>query len=208
MNTKQRAISLLILFCIVLFLIRSFYTQSIFLGFLLWNIVLATIPYIASEYLQKVNLSKIKTSSIICIWLLFLPNSPYIITDFIHLHNSESTLIWYDLFMVFSFAFTGLLLAIISMYDIYLIIQQKWSLKTANLSIIIISFLCGYGIYLGRFLRLNSWYIFTKPVNTLQQIATSLLNQQAWYISLGFGALLYLIFYVFKTFQPIKASGL
>ena len=110
--------------------------------------------------------------------------------------------------MVFSFAFTGLLLAIISMYDIYLIIQQKWSLKTANLSIIIISFLCGYGIYLGRFLRLNSWYIFTKPVNTLQQIATSLLNQQAWYISLGFGALLYLIFYVFKAFQPIKISGL
>jgi len=188
MNKQQQAISLLVFFCIASLLLRV-------------HLFLAVIPYAISEWMQEKSLTKFKVFLGTSIWLLFLPNSPYMITDIAHLHNSKSTMIWYDLFMIFCFAGTGLLLAIISMHSVYEIIKKHWTLKIANLFIIVSSFLCGFGIYLGRFLRLNSWYVFTKPLQTLNECVSSFKNEKTWYITLGFGSLLWTLLTVYKTFN-------
>lgn len=199
MTKQQQAIGILSIFCILTITIRLLVTKSTDYTFLLWNLFLAIIPYILSEWMRKTKLTKIKTMFLSSLWLLFLPNSPYIITDLIHLHKSTSTVIWLDLLMIFSFAFTGLSIAIISMYDMHKIIQKLWTKNLANCIIILTTFLCGYGIYLGRFLRLNSWDIFTVPLQTFKKSILSFSNELAWLVTLGFGSLLWTLFFTYKT---------
>ena len=203
-NKQQQAIGVLILFSVVTYLLRVQLTQSFFFGFLLWNLFLAAIPYIISELLKIKPLKKSVIIFCLFIWLLFLPNAPYLITDFIHLHHLKSTLIWYDLFMLFSFAFTGITLATTSIYDVYKILLTLYSKSIANQAITLISFLCGFGIYLGRFLRLNSWELFTKPFKTLQQITISLTENKAWNVTLGIGVFLMILFYSYSTFFTLE----
>lgn len=205
LTKTQNAIGLLVIFCIVLQLIRVQYTQSLFFSFLLWNLFLAFIPYGISEWIKKKQPQKKVFLFLLVVWLLFLPNSPYIITDFVHLHHSKSTMLWYDLFLIFCFANTGLILAIVSMNDMYTMIQQQWTAKIANKSMIVITFLCGFGIYLGRFLRFNSWDLVTHPFSIIKQSFTSLTNSTAWFITVGFASLLWLLLSVFRSF--IEAKG-
>lgn len=204
LNKHQKTIGLLVLFCVVLLLLRVQYTQSLFFSFLLWNLFLAIIPYLISEWIKKYNPKKVKLYLLLFIWLLFLPNSPYIITDFVHLHHLKSTMLWYDIFMLFSFANTGLLLAIISINDVSKIIQKKYSKQLASKFIIVVSILCGFGIYLGRFLRFNSWDMFTNPFYVLQKSLMSLTNSTTWLITIGFASLLWILLLVFKNFKPVK----
>ncbi|TMM29525.1 DUF1361 domain-containing protein [Polaribacter aestuariivivens] len=199
---KISNIHLLILFCLFLFGVRVKLTSSLFFGFLLWNLFLAIVPYAISSKIKKLNIEEIwkpKLISILFIWLIFLPNAPYIITDFIHLHHIKSTLIWLDLFIIFTYASTGLLLTIISLFDVYKIIKQKWNLKYANYFSYAVTFLCGFGIYLGRFSRLNSWDIFTNPISVLKKSMYSFNDTKTWLITFGFGTFIYLLFSIWKT---------
>jgi uncharacterized membrane protein len=185
-------------------MIRIKITNSLFFGFLIWNLFLAFIPYGISTKLKTINIdniSKIKLVFLLFIWLLFLPNAPYIITDFIHLHHSKSTLVWLDIFLIFTYASTGLLIAIISLNDIYRIIKIKWNLKYANYFSFVVTFLCGFGIYLGRFLRLNSWDVFTAPITVLKKSFFSFYDSKTWLITFGFGSFIYLIFRVFISLK-------
>ena len=110
LNQFKKPLVLLISLCLFLFLLRIKITGSLFFGFLIWNLFLAIIPYAISSMIKRIEIlktSKIKLIIILFVWLLFLPNAPYIITDFIHLHYSTSTLIWLDIFTLFTFSVTG-----------------------------------------------------------------------------------------------------
>ena len=206
----QNAIGVLIIFCIFLQLLRVQLTQEFFFSFLFWNLFLATVPYLISEKLKTINIQKtgkLKLLFFLGCWLVFLPNAPYIITDFIHLQHSISTMIWYDMFLLFSFANTGLLLAIISITDVYKIIIQKWNQKIAQKSLIATVFLCGFGIYLGRFLRFNTWDLLTSPISILKRSLLSLKESEAWFITIGFGTLLWMLFTLFKTVTETKTTS-
>ncbi len=214
MNTKknnvQQNLIALVLFSLFLLMMRMKITHSFFLGFLVWNIFLAIIPYGISTNLKAANtkeVSKIKLIPIIFIWLIFLPNAPYIITDFIHLHHSKSILIWLDIFVLFSFSITGLLISIISLYDIYEIIKQKFNLKTANFFVGITTFLCGFGIYLGRFLRLNSWDIFTSPKVVLKHSIHSFSEIKTYFVTIGFGCFIWILFSIYKNIKATNISS-
>ena len=152
LNKTQNAVFGLVLFCTFILLLRVQITQDIRYIFLLWNLFLALIPYMISELLINLKISKWKIVVLSSIWLLFLPNAPYIITDFIHFHNLKSELVWYDLFTFFCFSISGFLLGIFSMLNMYLIIKKHWSIKLANWYFSIVCLLSGFGIYLGRFL--------------------------------------------------------
>lgn len=196
--TKQnKVVTINIIFCLVLILLRVKFTQSITYMFLIWNLFLAGIPYAMSQLIKSNNWIKNTTIPLIMalsIWLLFLPNAPYIITDLIHLNHINSNLIWFDALLLFLFAANGLLLAILSMVDVYTILKEKWSIIIASLSIVLISLLSGFGIYLGRYLRWNSWELFTKPNHLLQDILLSLQNTKAIGITISMACLLLLLF--------------
>lgn len=194
---------LLISFCIFLWVIRISMTNSLFFGFLIWNLFLAYVPYFISSIIKEKmqNSSKFKLIIALFVWLIFLPNAPYIITDFIHLNHAKANLVWLDIFILFAFSSTGLILAITSLIDVYKIINKKRNLQYANYFSISATFLCGFGIYLGRFLRFNSWDIITSPISIIKKSLLSINDPKTWFITISFGSFLFILFIISKSFN-------
>lgn len=142
--------------------------------FLIWNLFLAILPYIISTlfllYYKKIN-SLFLTGIILSLWLLLFPNAPYIVTDFFHLEPRTGIPYWYDLGMIFSFAWNGLLLGFISLYDIQTALSRRFS-PLKGWTFAVFSLVLGsFGIYLGRYERFNSWDVVTNPAALFIDIA-------------------------------------
>jgi uncharacterized membrane protein len=134
--------------------------------FLIWNLFLAWVPYWISLVLERSSRrfkSSILTGFLLLSWLLFFPNAPYILTDFLHLRNRAPIPYWYDLMLLASFAWTGLILGLLSLYEVQLFLRKRVGNWLSWFVAVTAIFLCGFGIYLGRFLRWNSWDVLTKP---------------------------------------------
>ncbi|WP_348722567.1 DUF1361 domain-containing protein [Tenacibaculum sp. 190524A05c] len=196
----QRTVLLLVVFSAFLSLLRVQITQNLSYTFLLWNMFLAVIPFMIAEYVkiqEPEKLTKTKLILFIIAWLLFLPNAPYIITDFIHL-KTNTKMAWYDLFMLFTNAATGTLLGLLSIVTFHDLVCQKWDKHIGKLFSIAVFFLCGFGIYLGRFLRFNTWDILFSPIDLIRESILSFKESTAWLITFGFGFLLWILFSVVK----------
>ena len=189
-------------FALLLLVFRAKLTQSYFYFFLVWNLFLAGVPFLITQFMKYYEgwkASRIQKIVLFSSWLLFLPNSPYIITDLIHLHHEESILAWLDLFLVFVFAINGLLLGLLSLMDMHRFISAAFSSRFSSIVTFKICLLCGYGIYLGRFLRFNSWDVITRPKNLLFEVGNSLYEPKVWAITLAFGGLLWILFLLQKS---------
>ncbi|MEO9893460.1 DUF1361 domain-containing protein [Aurantibacter sp.] len=196
-------------FSFLLLLFRIKITHSYFYTFLVWNLFLAAIPFFITQVMKYYSTwknSKPQKILLFVTWLLFLPNSPYIITDLIHLHDHNSILKWLDLFLVFVFALNGLLLGLLSLLDMYVYIKNESSKTKAHISIFLISVLSGYGIYLGRFLRFNSWDFLTQPLYLFEQIRISLTEPKVWAITIAFGGLLWILFLLMQSALRINTK--
>jgi len=141
--------------------------------FLIWNLILAWIPYVASLVLQpiyRLTKSKIIIFFVLMIWLFFFPNAPYIITDFVHLKSHDGLPFWYDIMVISSFAGIGMILGLLSLLKVEEFLKnhtKKWIAKLLTLSTIP---LCGFGIWIGRYQRWNSWDIVTRPDMVMMDI--------------------------------------
>lgn len=161
--------------------------------FLLWNLFLAWVPYLTAlkvERLQRLGSSRLLLWLGLIVWLAFLPNAPYIITDFIHLRHRPPVPFWYDLFLFFTTASLGLILGLLSLYEIHLVLKRWFSKTFAQLLILSAIGLCGFGVWLGRFQRWNSWDIVTRPDALLLDIANTLATRHALVHAVGISALL------------------
>ena len=188
---------------IVLLMIRMKITHSFFFLFLVWNLFLAVIPFGISTYLVSLpKLNKIGLFLWFCVWLLFLPNAPYIVTDLIHLRMSYSNLIWLDILIVSSFAYNGLLLFYLSILDMKQILQPYLTKTIISYSLTAILFLSSFGVYLGRFLRYNSWEIISNPkylfVDIINMLTQPFANKEAWLFTILFGSFLSVGFLIFN----------
>ena len=203
---RESTMLLLIVFSVFLTLLRVQITQNLSYTFLLWNMFLAVIPFMISEYTNRLNiekLTKFRLSFLILFWLFFLPNAPYIITDFIHF-KPNTNMAWYDLLLFFVNALTGLLLGLLSMHTFYQIVCSKWNTLIGNYFSIGVFFLSGFGIYLGRFLRFNSWDVIFSPFDLLKKSFLSFQESTAWLITFGFGFLLWMSFALVKSVKTIR----
>ena len=137
-------------------------------------------------------------------WLLFLPNAPYIITDLLHLRVSDTRLLWLDVLVINAFALNGLILFYYSLLEMKTILSHYLNDKKLRLTIATIPFITGFGVYLGRFLRYNSWEILSSPkflfVDILNIAVQPFENKEAWLFTLLFGTFLSIGFWMFKTF--------
>ncbi|MBU2927302.1 DUF1361 domain-containing protein [Winogradskyella psychrotolerans] len=150
-------ITVALLFSGILLMVRMKLNKSYFFSFLIWNIFLAIIPYATTMYLNtSKNVSKLKLGFWFMVWLAFLPNAPYIVTDLIHIRIGNDSLLWLDVLVVLSFALSGLLLFYISLLDMQTLVKSKFKTLPVEMISIAILMLCGFGVYLGRFLRYNS----------------------------------------------------
>jgi uncharacterized membrane protein len=159
----------------ILFL-RNYLTENTTYNFLLWNLFLGIIPFIVTFALKSYF---DKVSNLILwigcgIWLLFYPNSPYMITDLIHINQipeiASTQVLVYDTIIIFSFAMLAAFYGFYSMGMVYYLVRARTNKFIANFIIMVSILLSSFGIYLGRFVRLNSWDVFTKPIQTIALI--------------------------------------
>jgi uncharacterized membrane protein len=185
-------------FCLIAF--RMIVTHSIVYGFLVINLALAIVPFLVSSALllyPKTRSNKFYLAAISGVWLLFLPNAPYIITDFLHFKRFSSMPEWFDILMLISFSWTGIAFGFISLRQMQQIWQSTFSPAISQIFIFICCLLSGFGIYLGRFMRYNSWDIISHPVDLLTDIPLLLFQLKAIGFSLGYGVFFYLFYSFF-----------
>lgn len=177
------------------------------LGFgLAWNLFLAWIPLGFALIARRVNSQKykIQTGALMALWLLFFPNSTYIITDLMHLEHLDKHLLWYDSVGIFVTALTGLLLGLYSLLVVHEVLDRFVS---AKISWVIISFcvgLSGFGVYLGRFIRFNSWDLFTQPIYLLRSIKNQLTNPFALKTTAIFAIVTLVLYVAFIIVLPSR----
>ena len=156
--TKQ-----VLIFALSLIVLRIFKLENIGILFLIWNLFLAWIPLF---FIQQIDVFKSNywKVSILFLTILFLPNSIYIFTDIFHLKKNLVAPIWYDLVLFLTFSILGMIYFSKTlkqiMENLRMFVFKEQNLKLIKITLI---FLCSFGVYLGRFLRLNSWDLFTKP---------------------------------------------
>lgn len=203
-NQKRNQFLIFIsLYCLTLMLLRAKITHSIYLFFLIWNLLLAAIPYIITSFIatfQNKNTSKLKLAILLFIWLLFLPNAFYIVTDLIHLSRSTDSFIWFDLILICSFSVSGFILGLESMIEFEKITNQIISSKFMDFLILIICYLCGFGIFLGRMLRFNSWELASNPLQLIVNATEIFLEPETILFSANFGLFIYITFKTKKNF--------
>jgi len=133
--------------------------------FLFWNLFLAWVPLIAATLAFAAARRGVGPMVLVllAIWLLFFPNAPYVLTDFIHLHGNGPSPLWYDALMLSAFAWTALMLGFASLYLIHAIIWQRAGAAVGWVIVVCVLGLASIGVYLGRFARFNSWDVVTRP---------------------------------------------
>jgi len=192
------------MFSVFLVAVRIHYTDTFTFIFLNWNLFLAFIPYAISSYAEK-NPNGVKNKfrfvCLLALWVLFIPNSFYIITDLFHLGISNVPL-WFDLALLLSFAWNGLLLGILSVRQIERIIQSIWPRMPDLFFLFPIMCLNALGIYIGRFLRFNSWDVISNPLELIGDISYLVLHpiasKPAWAMISCYAVLMTFIYLTIK----------
>lgn len=195
------------LIAITMLLLRVKLTHSIYLLFLLWNLFLAAIPYSLSTIIKtdfRLRRSNLKNLGIIIIWLLFIPNTFYLITDFVHLNPSNLYRYIFDFALLSSFTIAGFYFGILSINTIYKQIQFFYSNTISKIFLISISYLCAFGIYIGRVLRFNSWDIICNPFSLIKSILDSIFLLETVVFSIELGTLILVINSIYIQFNSDK----
>lgn len=199
-------LSISMTFCIVLLMIRMKLTHSFFYLFLVWNLFLAIIPFVITTYLVSLpKLNKFVLAFWFGGWLLFLPNAPYIVTDLIHIRLSNTRFVWLDVIVVTSFALNGLILFYLSFLDMISLLNYHVKKQYVSFSIPVLIFLSAFGVYLGRFLRYNSWEIIQNPLELFNDIFRIIIypskHIEAWQFTILSGAFLCIGFWIYNDIR-------
>jgi uncharacterized membrane protein len=174
--------SLLVLPVISVFLlvVRAMASDSSRYLFLPWNLFLAAVPLLLAWWLvwrvrvfgwlmwQQVLLT--------LGWLAFLPNSFYLMTDFIHLRPNHEADLLFDIVLLTSFMLSGLILGVISVYMVHVEIRKRLSERYSYGVIGLVFLACSFAICLGRYTRWNTWDILLQPAGLLFDVSDRLIN--------------------------------
>lgn len=163
--------------CVALLALRVRYPHGSDFEFLTWNLFLAWIPFLLAVVLHdgaRRGRGPVFLAGIGAVWLLFLPNAPYIVTDFVHVGRVAGVPLWYDAAMIASFAVVGLLLGLGSILLVQGVVERRFGAMVGWSMLAPVFFLCSAGIYIGRVHRLNSWDAITSPGTLLHGVADRL----------------------------------
>jgi uncharacterized membrane protein len=209
-NSIGRTLALSCLFSLAILMVRIGYTGRWSFSFLSWNLFLALVPYVLTKWLMR-HPSWIARRwtfmAIFVVWLVFVPNAFYIITDLFHLHLSTDVPLWFDLALLLSFAWNGLLFGILSVRQMEKIVTVKWNLRNDWLFIYPVMALNAFGVYVGRYLRFNSWDVVTNPFGLAEDVLYLLMHPVLyrfdWSMIFCYAVLMTLIYSAIKSISKM-----
>ncbi|QRR01856.1 DUF1361 domain-containing protein [Dyadobacter sandarakinus] len=176
--------------------------------FLAWNLFLAWIPLVFIKWVWEQERNRPLPFGLLAlylfVWLMFFPNAPYIITDLKHLRSVPEAMIWYDALMIFTFSLSGLMTGLYSVRIVHRIVAGRWNGSLAWATIICSLVLSGFGVFLGRYGRWNSWDVLTQPGALVRGIISSMQNPLAIKHTLTFSFVLVLSYFAFHIFAELK----
>jgi uncharacterized membrane protein len=215
--------------CFLLFGLRVAISGKTYYRYLVWNLLLAIVPYAIAAFgvrlLKRAGAAGGRSRgpiavAVAALWILFYPNAPYIFTDFIHVINRTylraapaewiglNALLWYDLLMNAAFAFIGHFIGLVSMWLVQTSFAELWGARTARGLVALAILLSGFGIYLGRFSRLNSWDLAIDPRRVLSEVAEATADPKAMLFSAAFSLFIFLTYAALVVFKRIEMPEL
>ena len=194
-----------------LYVARFVYTGKIAYRFLPWNLFLAWLPLVfAYLALRAGSRRPVLALPLLGAWLAFLPNAPYLITDLVWLDGRASMLKVYDAAMFFAFVSCGLAAGFVSLRWVQAFAARHVGAWGSRVFVLAALGLTGFGVYLGRFRRWNSWDIVTDPAALLHDIVTRLVhpvrNWQMWAFTALFAGLLLFLYWLFGVLTEAPAA--
>jgi uncharacterized membrane protein len=195
-----------------LLVVRTIFARGWSYNNMPWNLFLAWVPYLFSFMaLFLHNMARGRWWMLIppaALWLIFFPNAPYIVTDFLHLSHRPPIPLWYDIIMLASFAWTGCFLAIASLRTMQYLVKSYLGTLASWVFVSIALGMSGLGIYLGRFGRWNSWDLFIQPFDVvydiLERFANPFNNLRFFVFSLLFTAFLLVCYLMFASVSRLE----
>jgi uncharacterized membrane protein len=181
-ETRRDALAVLALLagaslvCIALVFARIAYSDTSQYRFMLWNLLLAWVPLLLAATIYRLTSREGGVSWALLapaglVWLLFFPNAPYLLTDFLHfLEPRNGVPAWYDLLLFSWFAWTGFLLGVTALVPVQAAISRSWGRAAGWAAVVVVIVLTSLGVYVGRFLHWNSWDVITSPGATIERI--------------------------------------
>ncbi len=198
-------------FSLLLLFTRIIYTGDFTFYFLTWNLFLAYLPYkIGGSIMRRPQVieSQFKFWLLFVGWLLLLPNTFYILTDLFHLHKGGAMPQWFDLALIISFAWNGLLFGVASIKRMELVLKLKLNLQKEWVYLYPVMFLNALGIYIGRYMRFNSWDVISAPFDLAKEVWFLILhpvqNRFDWSMIICYSFLLLLFYSTVKRLsEPV-----
>lgn len=176
--------------------------------YLVWNVFLAWVPVVLALHIDEMEKRGRSGEwgfwTMAGAWLFFFPNAPYILTDLTHLKPIMNNRWWSDLILILLFGFIGLMLAFISLHRMQSVVTRWKGNVVGWLFVFTMAFLSGFGVYLGRFERWNSWDVVFRPVALLADSANWLHRHSLKFTAL-FGLFLliaYVLLYSLTSLAP------
>lgn len=168
-----------VIFSLLLVAARMGKSHSFLYSSLVWNLFLAWIPYGISLLMMRKTgwfAPPVFFYPALFLWLLFFPNAPYMITDLFHLGVKPHIPLWYDLLLIFSFAWNGLILGYLSLMRVEKLMANRIGPRWAESLVFAVIALGAYGVFLGRYLRWNSWDFLLNPFALTWEMARMILH--------------------------------
>lgn len=166
-----------------MFVVRALVFHSLNYAYLIWNLFLAWLPlifaWLLAQRVQKKPWISWKGLGLTFLWLGFLPNSFYIATDFIHLQEATQRTLLFDVVLLLLFTLAGFVMGFLSVYLVHRLLLRRINNNSAHRVIGGVFLICSFAIYLGRFLRWNTWDVLANPAGLIFDVTDRFVNPVA-----------------------------
>jgi len=202
--------------CLGLLLAEATYNHAMLHSYLAWDLVLAWVPLVLASNIDR-SLNRGQSWSgwqmlgLSVIWLVFLPNSFYLVSDFVHLSELTPDQLLIGTVVLSAFAFAGVSLGIASLYLIHRQLRRRLATHETVVIVGLILFVSSIAIYVGRDLRWNSWDLLFNPFGLLFDLSERLLHrsqypQVLWVVCPFFFLLSAMYFLVWECVRSLRPN--